>query len=124
MAAQQLDHIASAPEVVHAVFSWLPSLESAKLSSKVMQDLARAWRVAEQLEYGMVGLNDVLITDPVAPFGGMKEVRQHGEFPPGTALERPAAWQAKTSCMLSRNLPAARPTRPAHPAHMQSCAAA
>ncbi len=40
-----------------------------------MQDLARAWRVAEQLEYGMVGLNDVLITDPVAPFGGMKEVR-------------------------------------------------
>ena len=44
-----------------------------------MQDLARAWRVAEQLEYGMVGLNDVLITDPVAPFGGMKEVRQHGE---------------------------------------------
>ena len=39
------------------------------------QDLARAWRVAEQLEYGMVGLNDVLITDPVAPFGGMKEVR-------------------------------------------------
>lgn len=30
--------------------------------------------MAEALEYGMVGLNDVMITDPVAPFGGMKQV--------------------------------------------------
>lgn len=40
-----------------------------------MQDLARSWRVAEALEFGMIGLNDVMITDPVAPFGGMKQVR-------------------------------------------------
>jgi succinate-semialdehyde dehydrogenase/glutarate-semialdehyde dehydrogenase len=37
-----------------------------------MQDLARAWRVAEDLEYGMVGVNEVAITDAVAPFGGIK----------------------------------------------------
>lgn len=36
-------------------------------------DLARSWRVAEALDYGMVGLNEVLITDAVAPFGGIKE---------------------------------------------------
>ena len=36
-------------------------------------DLARAWRVAERLEYGMVGLNEVAITSEVAPFGGVKQ---------------------------------------------------
>eukprot|EP00884_Botryococcus_braunii_P000574 jgi/Botrbrau1/10517/Bobra.7_1s0001.1 len=36
------------------------------------KDLARAWRIAEQLEYGMIGVNEVAITDPVAPFGGIK----------------------------------------------------
>lgn len=38
-----------------------------------VQDLARAWRVAEELEYGMVGINDVAITSEVAPFGGIKQ---------------------------------------------------
>jgi succinate-semialdehyde dehydrogenase / glutarate-semialdehyde dehydrogenase len=37
------------------------------------RDLARAWRVAEALDYGIVGLNTGLISTPVAPFGGMKE---------------------------------------------------
>ncbi len=37
------------------------------------RDLARAWRVSEQLEYGMVGLNTGLISTEVAPFGGVKE---------------------------------------------------
>jgi succinate-semialdehyde dehydrogenase/glutarate-semialdehyde dehydrogenase len=37
------------------------------------RDLARAWRVAEALEYGMVGLNTGLISTEVAPFGGVKE---------------------------------------------------
>ena len=37
------------------------------------RDLARAWRVSERLEYGMVGLNTGLISTEVAPFGGMKE---------------------------------------------------
>ena len=33
----------------------------------------RCWRVAEQLEYGMVGINEGLISTEVAPFGGIKE---------------------------------------------------
>ena len=37
------------------------------------RDLARAWRVAEALEYGMVGINDGLISTEVAPFGGVKQ---------------------------------------------------
>jgi succinate-semialdehyde dehydrogenase/glutarate-semialdehyde dehydrogenase len=37
------------------------------------RDLSRSWRVAEALEYGMVGLNTGLISTEVAPFGGIKE---------------------------------------------------
>jgi succinate-semialdehyde dehydrogenase/glutarate-semialdehyde dehydrogenase len=37
------------------------------------QDLGRAWRVAEALEYGIVGLNTGIISTEVAPFGGVKE---------------------------------------------------
>jgi len=37
------------------------------------RDLARAWRVAEALEYGIVGLNTGIISTEVAPFGGIKE---------------------------------------------------
>ena len=37
------------------------------------RDLARSWRVAERLEYGMVGINTGLISTEVAPFGGVKE---------------------------------------------------
>ena len=37
------------------------------------RDLARLWRVAEALEYGMVGVNTGLISTEVAPFGGVKE---------------------------------------------------
>ena len=37
------------------------------------RDLARAWRVSEGLEYGIVGLNTGLISTTVAPFGGVKE---------------------------------------------------
>ena len=36
------------------------------------QDAARQWRVAEALEYGMVGINTGLISNEVAPFGGVK----------------------------------------------------
>jgi len=36
-------------------------------------DFARQWRVMEGLEYGMVGVNDGLISTEVAPFGGVKE---------------------------------------------------
>lgn len=37
------------------------------------RDLGRAWRVAEGLEYGMVGINEGVISTEVAPFGGIKE---------------------------------------------------
>ncbi|MGV3482289.1 MAG: aldehyde dehydrogenase family protein, partial [Sphingobium sp.] len=36
-------------------------------------DLARAWRVAEAMETGMVGINTGLISTEVAPFGGIKQ---------------------------------------------------
>jgi succinate-semialdehyde dehydrogenase/glutarate-semialdehyde dehydrogenase len=37
------------------------------------RDISHVWRVAEALEYGMVGINTGLISTEVAPFGGMKE---------------------------------------------------
>jgi succinate-semialdehyde dehydrogenase/glutarate-semialdehyde dehydrogenase len=37
------------------------------------RDLARVFRVSEQLEYGIVGVNEGLVTTEVAPFGGVKE---------------------------------------------------
>lgn len=37
------------------------------------RDLSRALRVSEALEYGMVGINEGLISNEVAPFGGIKE---------------------------------------------------
>ena len=37
------------------------------------RDLGRTWRVAEALEYGIVGINTGFISTEVAPFGGMKE---------------------------------------------------
>jgi succinate-semialdehyde dehydrogenase / glutarate-semialdehyde dehydrogenase len=36
------------------------------------RDLARAWKVGEALEYGMVGINTGLISTAEAPFGGIK----------------------------------------------------
>jgi succinate-semialdehyde dehydrogenase/glutarate-semialdehyde dehydrogenase len=36
------------------------------------RDLGRAWRVAAALEVGMVGVNEGVISSPVAPFGGVK----------------------------------------------------
>ena len=36
-------------------------------------DLGRAWRVMEALEYGMVAINEGILSTPVAPFGGVKE---------------------------------------------------
>ncbi|TPW31054.1 NAD-dependent succinate-semialdehyde dehydrogenase [Martelella alba] len=36
------------------------------------RDLARAWRIGERLEYGMVGINTGLISTAEAPFGGVK----------------------------------------------------
>ena len=37
------------------------------------ENLRRSWRVAEALEFGMVGLNTSAISTEVAPFGGVKQ---------------------------------------------------
>jgi succinate-semialdehyde dehydrogenase/glutarate-semialdehyde dehydrogenase len=37
------------------------------------RDLGRAWRVAEAIEAGMVGVNSGMVSDAAAPFGGVKE---------------------------------------------------
>jgi succinate-semialdehyde dehydrogenase/glutarate-semialdehyde dehydrogenase len=37
------------------------------------KDLGRAWRVSEALEYGLVGVNEAIISTCEAPFGGVKE---------------------------------------------------
>lgn len=37
------------------------------------RDIGRVWRVAESLEYGMVGINEGIISNAAAPFGGVKE---------------------------------------------------
>ena len=43
------------------------------------QNVARCWKVAEALEYGMVGINEGLISTEVAPFGGVKSSGQGRE---------------------------------------------
>ena len=52
------------------------------------RDLSRAFRVAEALDYGIVGVNDGVPSTPQAPFGGMK---------------MPRGWGAKGGCGASRS---------------------
>src|SRR6266849_6811232 len=49
------------------------------------RDIGRIWRVAEALEYGIVGINEGIISTEIAPFGGMKE---SGIGPYGGSLGR------------------------------------
>ena len=37
------------------------------------RDIGRIWRMAERLDYGIVGINEGIISNEAAPFGGMKE---------------------------------------------------
>ncbi|GDY26121.1 NAD-dependent succinate-semialdehyde dehydrogenase [Agarivorans sp. Toyoura001] len=37
------------------------------------RDIGRVWRVGESLEFGMVGVNEGIISNPAAPFGGVKQ---------------------------------------------------
>ncbi len=37
------------------------------------RDVGRIWRVAEELEYGMVSINTGIMSSEAAPFGGVKE---------------------------------------------------
>ena len=43
------------------------------------RDIGRVWRVSEALEYGMIGINTGLISNEMAPFGGVKESGQGRE---------------------------------------------
>ncbi|MEE8220682.1 MAG: NAD-dependent succinate-semialdehyde dehydrogenase [Woeseiaceae bacterium] len=43
------------------------------------RDIGRIWRVGEALEYGIVGINDGIISNEMAPFGGVKESGQGRE---------------------------------------------
>ncbi|MAK61091.1 MAG: succinate-semialdehyde dehydrogenase (NADP(+)) [Ponticaulis sp.] len=43
------------------------------------KDVSRCWKVAEALEYGMVGINEGIISNEMAPFGGVKESGQGRE---------------------------------------------
>ncbi|MEM7084323.1 MAG: NAD-dependent succinate-semialdehyde dehydrogenase [Pseudomonadota bacterium] len=43
------------------------------------RDIGRIWRVSEQLEYGIVGINEGVISNEMAPFGGVKESGQGRE---------------------------------------------
>ncbi len=43
------------------------------------RDIGRIWRVSEALEYGIVGINEGIISNEMAPFGGIKESGQGRE---------------------------------------------
>ncbi|MGI9205443.1 MAG: NAD-dependent succinate-semialdehyde dehydrogenase [Woeseiaceae bacterium] len=43
------------------------------------RDIGRIWRVGEGLEFGMVGINEGIISNEIAPFGGIKESGQGRE---------------------------------------------
>jgi succinate-semialdehyde dehydrogenase / glutarate-semialdehyde dehydrogenase len=67
---------------VAAIFPFKDEKEVIRLANDVpvglagyifSRDVSRIWRVAEQLEFGMVGVNTGLISDAAAPFGGIKE---------------------------------------------------
>jgi succinate-semialdehyde dehydrogenase / glutarate-semialdehyde dehydrogenase len=52
--------------------SWANDTEYGLVAYMYTRDLGRAFRVMEGLEYGMVGLNRGIVSDPAAPFGGVK----------------------------------------------------
>ncbi len=64
------------------------------------RDIGRAWRVSEALEYGMVGVNSGLISNEVAPFGGIKESGLGRE---GGTLGIEEFLEAKYICMAGVN---------------------
>lgn len=64
------------------LFAFKTEEEAIRLANKTVfglaayfygRDIGRIWRVAEALEYGIVGVNTGFISTEVAPFGGMKE---------------------------------------------------
>ncbi|NRG19528.1 NAD-dependent succinate-semialdehyde dehydrogenase [Rhizobiales bacterium] len=60
-------------ETVDEVIEQANDTEFGLASYFYARDLSRVWKVAEALEYGMVGVNTGLISTEVAPFGGVKQ---------------------------------------------------
>ena len=60
-------------ETVEEVIALANDTEFGLASYFYANDLRRVWQVAEELEYGMVGVNTGLISTEVAPFGGVKQ---------------------------------------------------
>lgn len=55
------------------VIEWANDTEFGLAAYLFSQNIGRIWRVSEQLEYGIVGINEGIISNEVAPFGGVKE---------------------------------------------------
>ena len=55
------------------VVQWANDTEFGLAAYFYSRDIGRIWKTAEQLEYGIVGINEGIISTEVAPFGGMKE---------------------------------------------------
>ncbi len=57
----------------HDVIRRANSTEYGLVAYVFSENMRRGMRICEQLEYGMVGLNRGLVSDPAAPFGGVKQ---------------------------------------------------
>lgn len=55
------------------VIEWANATEFGLATYLFSKDIGRIWRVSEQLEYGIVGINEGIISNEVSPFGGIKE---------------------------------------------------
>ncbi len=55
------------------VIEWANDTEFGLAAYFYSRDIGRVWKTAEALEYGIVGINEGIISTEVAPFGGMKE---------------------------------------------------
>jgi succinate-semialdehyde dehydrogenase/glutarate-semialdehyde dehydrogenase len=55
------------------VLAWANDTEYGLAAYLFTNDAARTWRVAAALETGMVGINTGLISNEIAPFGGIKQ---------------------------------------------------
>lgn len=60
------------------VIGWANDTEFGLAAYFYARDIGRVWKTAEQLEYGIVGINEGIISTEVAPFGDMKESGREG----------------------------------------------
>ncbi|HGO5824159.1 TPA: NAD-dependent succinate-semialdehyde dehydrogenase [Mannheimia haemolytica] len=60
-------------ETEEEIIQWANDTEFGLAAYLFSQNIGRIWRVSEQLEYGIVGINDGIISNEIAPFGGWKE---------------------------------------------------